>query len=100
MDKTIATFTSIFAISVVACVIVAGAWPVLIFAVLGYAVGMLVGTCLNSYGLNSYGLNSCGLNSHGLNSYGLNSYGLNSYGVGYAVGMLVGTCVCHDYIRP
>jgi hypothetical protein len=40
MDKTLSTFTSIFAIAVVACVIVAGALPILIVAVLGYAVGM------------------------------------------------------------
>ena len=40
MDKTIATFSQIFAVAVVACVIVGGGLPFLIMAVAGYTVGM------------------------------------------------------------
>jgi len=40
MGELLKTFSTIFAISVVACLIVGGGLPILIFAVLGYAVGM------------------------------------------------------------
>ena len=40
MDKTLSTFTSIFAVSVVACVIVGGGLPFLVMAIAGYTVGM------------------------------------------------------------
>jgi hypothetical protein len=40
MGELLKTFSTIFAIAVVSCVIVGGGLPILIFAVLGYAVGM------------------------------------------------------------
>ena len=40
MGETLKTFTQIFAISVVACVLIGGGLPFLIAAVVGYAVGM------------------------------------------------------------
>ena len=40
MGELLRTFSTIFAIAVVACLIVGGGIPILIFSVLGYAVGM------------------------------------------------------------
>tara|TARA_R110002020_G_scaffold354958_8_gene567705 strand:+ start:4913 stop:5062 length:150 start_codon:yes stop_codon:yes gene_type:complete len=40
MGELLKTFSTILAISVLACLIVGGGLPILIFAVLGYTVGM------------------------------------------------------------
>jgi|TARA_R110002051_G_scaffold252284_1_gene311516 hypothetical protein len=40
MGDLLKTFSTIFAIAVISCVIVAGGFPILIFAILGYAAGM------------------------------------------------------------
>jgi hypothetical protein len=40
MGELLKTFSTIFAIAVLACLIVGGGLPILIFAGLGYAVGM------------------------------------------------------------
>ena len=40
MGELFKTFSTIFAIALLACLVVGGGLPILIFAVVGYAVGM------------------------------------------------------------